>query len=162
MINQLIQSEIKKIYEAHTLIMNLRRAAEYAGVSHETVRNYWKKRGLETHFERVGQNKLTQTKIAKVYKAHELMMSISKSAEYARVGHGTISKYWKKRGLEVHFKRGRPPITKKQMDRIYEAYRLEMSTRKAAEYAKVSRQTILNYWNIKELETPFNRDLRVE
>jgi len=44
----------EKIYEAHELGMSLHQAAKYAGVGDQTVKNYWKKKGLMPHGKQKG------------------------------------------------------------------------------------------------------------
>jgi len=150
----LTKEQIDKIYEAHELGMSSYEAGEYARTSNVIVLNYWKKEGLETHFKSGGNSKLTKEQIDKIYEAHRLGMTITKAGEYAGVHSVTVLNYWKKEGLETHFKQD---LTQEQIDKIYEAHELGMSQNEATKYANVSRIAIASYWKKKGLETPFNK-----
>lgn len=94
------QETIDKILEAHKLKMSRTEAAEYAGVSVDSVTKYWHGAGLYPP----SKSTLSQKTIDKIYKAHKKKMSQPEAAKYAGVSDSTIKYYWKKAGLKSNFK----------------------------------------------------------
>lgn len=94
---------IDKIVEAHNLKMSKREAAEYSGASQISIRNVWDILELKPHYGPIPP--LPQSKINKIYQAHKLKMTIPNAATYASVSYDSVSKYWRKKKLEPHFKK---------------------------------------------------------
>lgn len=146
-----------KILEAHKMRMSTRKAATYAGVENgTTVWRYWKEKGLKPHYES-RQKPISKDKIDKIFKAHELKMSTRKAAEYASVYPSTVRRYWKNEGLKPNFEKA-SRTTQDKIDKIFEAYKMGLSTTKAAKYAGVSQRTVWEYWKQKGLESHYKSD----
>lgn len=62
----------------------------------------------------------------------------------------TILKEWRKVGLRAQG--GYGPISSEAIEKILEAHKLGMSTRKAAEYAKVPKATVQRHWQKRGLK----------
>ncbi len=111
MVKQITEEQKKRIFEAHKLEMSTYESAEYSGVSSQTVRNYWKEKGLKPHYKFKGQQ-ISENKIDKIFEAHKLEMSILESSEYAEVSERTVHRYWKKEGLKPHYGFGESRISR--------------------------------------------------
>jgi len=96
---------VRRVYEAHGLDMSYWDAGIYAGVGHMTVRDLWKKAGLESVHRRDdgkrGRRPVEPEKLAKIYEAHENGLGCNRAARFAGVSKPTVLKYWHLAGLEV-------------------------------------------------------------
>jgi len=141
--SHLTKEQLEKINEAHTLNMQIGKAAIYAGVGEKTVRKYWKKQGLAPPHKTALIEKITE--------AHSLGMNTIQIAEHADVSTTTVRKYLKITEFEPNYERI-TELTEEHKKRISEAHSLKMSVNKAAEYAGVSRSTVYRHWKKQGLE----------
>ncbi|NQU78462.1 hypothetical protein HQ545_01710 [Candidatus Woesearchaeota archaeon] len=140
------RKNLEKILEALDQNMSTRQAAKHADVSKSTVNNCMKDLVIEANYPSIMELTITDKQEERVYKAHSLDMSIREAADYAGVGVTTVCRKWKKKNLKPNNKPGGlSKLTTYQKRRMREAYNLKMSTRQAADYAKVNRQTVLKY-----------------
>ena len=79
--------------------------------------------------------KISQEQIDKIYEAYNAGMMIPEAADYAKVSKSVVCKYWKKKGLETHFKNG---LKEEKINKIYEAHGLGMTQKETAEYSETN------------------------
>ncbi len=90
----------------------------------------------------------------KIIEAHKLKLSPYNAAKYSGISRNTVLNYWRKLGLKLYFKSGKPPISEEIQELIYAAWELKRSATETATYLGISYNTVLNYWRKRGLELP--------
>src|SRR3989344_580286 len=95
--------------------------------------------------------------VAQIYEAYASGRSPWKVGDEVGVSHIYVRGLWRAAGLEAATRRedgikGRKPIDEEKQAKIFESYFAGMGSSRAAKYAGVSRQTVLDYWHREGLE----------
>lgn len=81
--------------------------------------------------------------------AHEKKMSVEQAAKYSGRTTPSVLRVWKILKLEPHYRTKIVPLPQSKIDKINEAIGLDISLKKAAEYAGVSASSVRKYSKIK-------------
>lgn len=93
------------------------------------------------------------SKILTIYQAHNLGMNGPEASKFVGVHHGVIYRYWQKANLKSPNKKDLPEL----IDKILEAHKLKLSTRRAAKYVgNVSHSYITKVWEENGLKPIYN------
>jgi DNA invertase Pin-like site-specific DNA recombinase len=151
----------KKIFEAHEKRMSYHKAGEYAGVSYMTIRDYWKKAGLEAHGAREdkgkGRKPLSRNKIDFLLRCHSEGKGSWETARLAGISTTTVIRYWKSEGIPIT-----PAKTKLSPEEINEIVKLYND---GQSQAHISRQTGISTGTVKkytDLINPITGNIKKE
>jgi len=100
---QITIDQEKLILEAHEKGMSIPKAAKYADVSKYKVIKCWNKYELKSPYK--PDTPISKEKQEKIREAYDMEMTQEKAAKYAKVSSSTVSRYWKKWGLNPLYHR---------------------------------------------------------
>ena len=149
---------LKKILQGYKDGLDINKTANFAGVSSSTTKKYWLKNGFYIYKNSRWAPKLTENQRDNIIKAHNLKLTISEAAKYAKVNHKTISVVWAQKNLQAHGKHQK--LSDQTISKIYEAHTLGMTVHQSMKYADVSEESIIIYWAEKGLKPIFNKKAR--
>lgn len=144
---QITEEKEQLLEDAWYSKMTVLEAAVHAHVGKNTVTRNWRKKGFMPLHNNKPRQQLPSVIVEKIYKAHDMGMSLPKAARYSGACESSVWYYWKEKGLAPHFKKNEnnQKLTSDVVSKIYEGYEKGMSQTEIAEYAGVCRKTVYNY-----------------